>query len=177
MGHSCDSPFGLQSYCLLVTNSFSGPDRMDNLLKLHTRPTASTTFRSRPLRSAPTTHPYPVEKFLVFIGLQGRLPAKILSGKDLAAESSRVRTYGTFGGNLHFLFRIAVLVSGMNAHAVVLPSSIFNFQCASRDGNYLQKESNVSGVLQIYAHEETSFRAKTGCGKSRVCAGETSLRG
>src|SRR6202044_1132472 len=38
MGHSCDSPFGLQSYCLLVTNSFSGPDRMDNLLKDHRCP-------------------------------------------------------------------------------------------------------------------------------------------
>jgi addiction module RelB/DinJ family antitoxin len=38
MGHSCDSPFGLQSYCLLVTNSFSGSVRMDNLLKDHRCP-------------------------------------------------------------------------------------------------------------------------------------------
>ncbi len=41
MGHSCDSPFGLLSYCLLVTNSFSGPDRMDNLLKDHRCPILS----------------------------------------------------------------------------------------------------------------------------------------
>src|SRR5436305_3633290 len=34
----------LQSYCLLVTNSFSGSNRMDNLLKDHRCPTFATLF-------------------------------------------------------------------------------------------------------------------------------------
>src|SRR5438309_4842290 len=39
VGHSCGCPFGLSSETgLLVTISFSGPDRMDNLLKDHRRP-------------------------------------------------------------------------------------------------------------------------------------------
>src|SRR5580658_11360957 len=53
MAHSCDSPFGLQSYCLLVTNSFSGPDRMDNLLKDHRCPILSTYFVDRVGKQAP----------------------------------------------------------------------------------------------------------------------------
>src|SRR5215469_6406911 len=47
MGHSCDSPFGLQSYSLLVTTSFSGPDRMDNLLKDHRCPILSASCAER----------------------------------------------------------------------------------------------------------------------------------
>ena len=50
---------------------------------------------------------------------------------------------------MRFLFRIAVSMSGMNVHAVALPGSISNFQCAPRDGNILQKESDGSGFADI----------------------------
>jgi hypothetical protein len=57
MGHSCDSPFGLQSYCLLVTTSFSGLDRMDNLLKDHRCPILAQrgweTITALPLPNSP----------------------------------------------------------------------------------------------------------------------------
>src|SRR6266568_234124 len=52
-----------------------------------------------PVRTATRTpHPYSVEKFLVFKGLQTGLRCKVLSAIELAAESSRVRTYGHFWG-------------------------------------------------------------------------------
>jgi len=50
-------------------------------------------------------------------------------------------------------------MSGMKVHAVVLPGSISNFQCAPRDGNYLQKESEVSGFAE-YAPERLPSGAK-----------------
>src|SRR5271165_903687 len=60
VGHSCGCPFGLSSETgLLVTTSFSGSDRMDNVLKDH-RPTQTLCWlewgsnRSRHLLVSPS---------------------------------------------------------------------------------------------------------------------------
>ena len=45
VGHSCDVHSVLRSYWLLVTTSFSGSDRMDNLLKDHRCPTFARFVR------------------------------------------------------------------------------------------------------------------------------------
>jgi hypothetical protein len=45
-------------------------------------------------------HPYFVNKFLVFIGLQVWLRCKIVKTKELFAKSSRIRSYGTIGGRV-----------------------------------------------------------------------------
>src|SRR6266568_36315 len=47
-------------------------------------------------RATRTPHPYFVNKFSLFMGLQEGYRCKILSAKNLAAESSRVRTYDAF---------------------------------------------------------------------------------
>jgi hypothetical protein len=39
-------------------------------------------------------HPYFVNKFLVFMGLQAWLRCKIVKTKELSAKSSRIRSYG-----------------------------------------------------------------------------------
>src|SRR5271165_524328 len=54
VGHSCGCPFGLSSETgLLVTTSFSGSDRMDNVLKDHRRPCPSS--RAQLGQQAPAT--------------------------------------------------------------------------------------------------------------------------
>src|SRR5438309_3260374 len=48
VGHSCGCPFGLSSETgLLVTISFSGSDRMDNVLKDHRCPRFASKERTR----------------------------------------------------------------------------------------------------------------------------------
>src|SRR5271157_5033583 len=48
VGHSCGCPFGLSSETgLLVTTSFSGSDRMDNVLKDHRCPSIRAKALSR----------------------------------------------------------------------------------------------------------------------------------
>src|SRR6266568_3741499 len=114
----------------------------------------SHVIMSHRIESAPlgvplgTPPPYSVDKFLLFIGLQGGLPAKILLALDLAAESSRVRTYELFSER----FALFVPHCGNDVrHECAmqwLPGSISNFECAPKDGNYLQKESDASGVCR-----------------------------
>jgi len=65
--------------------------------------------------------------------LNNRVSCRILSDKDLWAFWEVI---------LRLLFRIAVLMSGMNMHAVALPGSISNLQCGPRNRYYLQRESN-----------------------------------
>ncbi|SRR6266568_1234092 len=53
-----------------------------------------------------TPHPYSVSKFLRFIGLERGYRCKVLSAKNLAAESSWVRTYGLFCLDFPRIWRI-----------------------------------------------------------------------
>src|SRR5271165_3300953 len=58
VGHSCGCPFGLSSETgLLVTTSFSGSDRMDNVLKDHRCPILPRFVRTGGIPLVPLSKP------------------------------------------------------------------------------------------------------------------------